>query len=46
MITDFKGRQYRLIGIDSCFTRMECMETGDLIKVANQWFTACGFRSA
>lgn len=45
MITDFKDRQYKLICANSSFTHMECVKTGASVKVATQWFTACGFKS-
>lgn len=43
MIKDFKGRLYTLIGIDGNHTVMECLATGDIVRVANNQYKACGF---
>lgn len=46
MVTDFKGRRYKLIGVDECFTYLECFKTQAFVKISNAWFEASGFRSA
>lgn len=43
MIRDFKGRPYMLLGVSLTHTVLECMTTKDVIIVANEHFTACGF---